>query len=86
MKKILFFLITMFMLSACASAPPPITAELPIAVPCHEPPVIVRPHLQISDLKDTDAPDVVIRAYVMTVETLKGYASSLEVLLDGYRK
>ena len=86
MKRILTILLFSLLLGACSLLPMAPTAEIPIAVPCTVPPIVVRPHLQISDLTETDGADVVIRAYVSTVVTLEGYASSLEILLNGYRK
>jgi hypothetical protein len=73
-------------ISACSWMHAPTTANIPIAVPCKAPPGIARPHLQISDLKDGDGADVVMKSYVATVETLKGYSIYLETLLNGYRK
>lgn len=68
----------------CAHAPP--TAEIPVAVPCPAPPATVRPHLPIADLRSTDSPDNVVRAYAASVETLIGYARELETILSGYRR
>lgn len=68
----------------CAHTPS--TVEIPVAVPCPAPPATVRPHLPISDLRGTDSPDNVVRAYAASVEALIGYAKELETILSGYRR
>lgn len=66
----------------CASTP---TALLPVATPCPAPPPLVRPRLAVQELKPVAAPSEVFRAYVVTVEQLRGYAEELEIIISGYR-
>jgi len=85
MKRFHFSLFTFHfsLLLGCASQMP--TALVPVAVPCPSPPPLVRPHLAIQDLKPVTAPSEVLRAYVVTVEQLRGYAEELEIIINGYR-
>lgn len=69
-------------LLGCATPP---TALLPVAVPCPQPPQLVRPHLAIQDLQPQSPPTDVLKAYVVTVEQLRGYAEELEIIINGYR-
>lgn len=73
----------MLLMGGCAAAP---TALLPVATPCPQPAALVRPRLAIQDLQSVAAPAEVLRAYVVTVEQLRGYAEELEIIINGYRK
>lgn len=77
------FTIHSSLLLGCAGTP---TALVPVATPCPQPPPLVRPHLAIQDIKPVAVPAEVLRAYVVTVEQLRGYAEELEIIINGYRK
>lgn len=47
---------------------------------------MVRPHLAIQGLQPQAPPAEVLRAYVVTVEQLRGYAEELEIIINGYRR
>jgi hypothetical protein len=83
---ILFLACIWFWLSlgGCAPLKPEVKTEY-ITVPVAPPPEIKRPTLAIEDLKTGDGPDVVIRAYSITIKTLEGYALQLESALNAYR-
>ncbi len=83
MKTIAAIAVLCLLFAGCAHAPPAV--EIPVAVPCPAPPQGIRPHLPIADLRSTDSPDNVVRAYAASVETLIGYARELETILSGYR-
>lgn len=68
-------LLTATMLCGCATCPLP-----PVALPVQSAYRPERPTLPIATLRPDDAPDVVARAYKMTIEILKGYAEQLEAL------
>lgn len=72
---------TALALTGCATAPQITT--VPVARPCpaaQERPA--RPELPIKHINNTDAPNVVVKAYASSVELLKGYAEALEEKLD----
>ena len=71
-------------LSLGGCAQPQIKTEY-ITVPIAPPPEIKRPALAIEDLKTGDGPDVVIRAYSITIKALEGYALQLEAVLSAYK-
>lgn len=71
------------LLSACAA---PVETLIPVATPCPQPPPLIRPHLALQDLPPVAAPSEVLRAYVITVEQLQGYACELETIINGYRR
>jgi len=71
--------------SLCACAHQPELVQVPVAVPCSPPPVLARPHLPVADLTADTPANQVMKAYLASLETLKGYAAELEKLLDGYR-
>jgi hypothetical protein len=81
MKK--YCLLLALFLGACATAP---AVQTPVAVPCPPPPAIERPRLPVSDLRPSDSPDAVMKALVVSVEKLTGYARELEEALKGYRQ
>ena len=79
MKRIA--IIAAALLSGCASAPVERRVEVPVAVPCPTPQRPPRPHLPLSDLpQDATAADIA-RATAASIEALKGYSESLELLL-----
>jgi hypothetical protein len=84
-RLILYSLFTLHssLFLGCATTP---TALIPVATPCPQPPQLVRPHLAIQELQPVAAPSEVFRAYVITIEQLKGYAVELETIINGYRK
>jgi hypothetical protein len=77
------FLALWLSLGGCATKPEVKTEY--ITVPVAPPPEIKRPALAIEDLKTGDGPDVVIRAYSITIKTLEGYAMQLESALNAYK-
>jgi len=78
LRKLL--IISLFLITGCASQPQIITAEpAKIQVPA-------RPELPISDLKEGDSPATVIQAHRITIKLLQGYAKELEELLKPYKK
>jgi len=82
-SKLCFAAVLFLLATGCAGTP---TALVPVATPCPQPPPLVRPHLAIQDIKPVAAPAEVLRAYVVTVEQLRGYAEELEIIINGYRK
>jgi len=80
-KLLLVFLVVF--LAACTA---PVETLIPTAIPCPQPPALIRPHLALQDLQPVAAPSEVLRAYVITVEQLTGYACELETIINGYRR
>lgn len=76
-------LLPLLLLAGCAHVPPPV---VPVAAPCPPPPALALPYLPIRDLTPQDPPDVVLRAYAVTVERLKGALRERDALLAGYRQ
>jgi hypothetical protein len=72
-----------FFLNGCAG--PIQTKTEYVTVPAIAPPTIARPQLAIDQLKTGDGPDVVIRAYSITIKSLEGYAEQLESALNAYK-
>lgn len=70
------------LLSGCAALKP---QTVYITAPVTPPPVIERPVLEITKLKDGDEPALVVQAHRITIKQLQGYATQLEKLLDAYR-
>ena len=81
---VLFFVALCFLFGTSGCAAPQVKTEY-ITVPVAPPPVIKRPDLAIDQLKTGDGPDVVIRAYSITIKTLEGYAMELESALGAYK-
>lgn len=54
-------------------------------VPCPKPVISARTALPIAGLKETDTPDTVLKAYVLSVKMLVGRVCELETVLNGYR-
>ena len=71
------------LLLSCAA---PVETLVPVATPCPQPPELIRPHLALQDLQPVAAPSEVLRAYVITVQQLQGYACELETIINGYRQ
>ncbi len=72
------------LLAGCASSPQVVErrVEVPVAVPCPTPQAQPRPHLPLSELPpDATAADVA-KATAASLESLTGYAESLERLLQ----
>ena len=84
MKRFALIIMVAMVLSGCSSTLPR-TVEIPVAVPCTPPPVVIRPHLAISTLQLNSPPAEVIRAYAVSLEQVTGYAQQLETILNGYR-
>lgn len=72
-----------FFLTGCAG--PIQTKTEYVSVPVVVPPKIARPKLETDNLKPGDGPDVVVRAYIITIKTLEEYAMEMEVQLNGLR-
>jgi hypothetical protein len=77
-------------LTGCATKPPVYVPEavlIPIPVKPAQPPAdLDRPVMPIAALTDLDTPDVVLKAYVATVELLKSMVIERDRVLDEYRK
>ena len=56
-----------------------------VATPIPAPPNVERPDLEVFRLKAGDSPDVVVKAYRMTILQLQSYSKQLETILYGYR-
>lgn len=82
-RKSLAFVIIATSLLACSYRPE--IVQVPVPVPCPPPPALERPELPIGALKPESPADQVMKAYVASIEVLKGYAIQLEKLLGGYR-
>ena len=62
----------------------PVTVKVMVPVPCPEPSKIARPVIKPVDASAT--PQEVAEATLRAFLAVSGYADSLEVLLDSYRK
>lgn len=60
--------------------------EIPVPVPCQEPPLLVWPELPIYKLGPSPAPADIARAYATSVQILQGQLWMAYTVLDGYRK
>lgn len=76
------------LMTGCATDPQGqiVTSRVPVPTPCPPPPETIRPALAIADLAPDSPPPAVLRAYVVAVEQLIGYARELEAALQGYAK
>lgn len=63
-----------------------VRVEVPVPVPCLEPPIVERPRLPIADLKPDTPQAEANRMVAASIELLMGYAKQLEATLQGYRK
>lgn len=79
-----FALALTMLLAGCSTLPQ--TVDVPIPLPCTPPPAIQRPQLSIRHLKAGLPPAEVKRLYAESLEQLSGYATYLEILLNGYRE
>ena len=70
-------------LGGCAAQPA--TRVEYVRVQPQEPPVVQRPELEITRLKQGDDASTVIQSHRITIQQLIGYAQQLETILDGYR-
>lgn len=61
-------------------------AEVPVAVPCPPPVMPPRPELPLVYITAASTPEQVVRAYLVSIEILKGYSLELEALLRGYAR
>lgn len=85
MVRLLLFATVLLLLAGCATAPRmPQIVKVPAATGCEIKP-ISRPERPLARLAKNAADDVTARTYQAEVEVLKGYAKSLEELLDGCR-
>ena len=59
-----------------------------VPVEAAQPPITPRPVLPIEQLTETQKADEgeVAKAYKATVKALEGYATQLEIIIEGYRK
>lgn len=80
--KFLCSVAVFWLCTACTCKP----ILVPTPIPCPAPATIERPFLPISSLKPDSPASDVVKAYVISVEVLKGYAVQLEMILQGYRK
>lgn len=62
-----------------------VTVQVPVAVPCPEPPILVWPDLPTSHVTQATPDGEVAKAYVATIWTLKGRLAEALSLLNGYR-
>lgn len=62
----------------------PVEVKVMVPVPCPEPPKIARPTLKPLDPRAT--PQEVAEAALRAFIAMSGYAESLEVVLESYRK
>jgi hypothetical protein len=80
----------MLALAGCAASPAVHTqvvrVPVPIVQPCPAPSVPARPALPIAALAATSTPAQAMRAYVVSVAVLEGYAEQLEALLGVRRE
>lgn len=76
------------LLLACQRTPQIVVqkVEVPVAIPCPEPVVPVRPELPLSTVGPGSPADLVVKAYAASVEMLKGYAKELERIVEGFRR
>ena len=76
------------LLTGCQKAPRVVVqrVEVPVAVPCPEPALPPRPELPLVYITSASTPEQVVRAYLVSIEILKGYALELEILLRGYKR
>lgn len=65
----------------------PVYVKVPVPINPPQPPVVQRPALAIYQLSSADSknPAKVAKAYKATIKSLQGYASQLEIILNGYR-
>lgn len=90
MVKIVGLSAVLLSLSGCAWLKPAVvekivTVEVPVPVQCPIPQKLPLPRLRVSELVETDSPDVVQKAYVADVESLKQAVKDREKQLDVYR-
>lgn len=80
---VLLATVVVLLTTGCAAAPASRAEQILISTPCaaasSRP---ARPVLPISGLSAADEPSFVVKTYAATVEVLKGYGESLELLLD----
>jgi hypothetical protein len=82
----IFRLVPLLLLTACVNqAKLPDKAFIPVTAKCPSPIVPVEPHLAVADLKPTDKPNVVIKAYAASVRAQKSYIGQLKSILAGYQ-
>lgn len=85
-KDIFAAVVIAFFLTGCAAlAPAPIVKTEYVSVPVVVPKAIARPKLETDNLKPGDGPDIVVRAYIITIKTLEEYSMELETQLNGLR-
>lgn len=87
-----YLIIIAALLAGCASTPEPMikveTKEVKVLVTQSYPPIATIPHpvLDITKLKDGDAPGVVAQAYEVTVQQLLDLVNQLETQIAGVNK
>jgi len=88
MKATMIHILLLFAIAGCKPATVyvdrPVEVKVMVPVPCPEPPKVVRPVLKPLDAKAT--PQEVAEASLRALVAMSGYAESLEVILDSYRK
>lgn len=84
--------LTPLVLSACAalvSCQKPetriVTVQVPVAVPCPEPPLLLWPDLPTAHVTASTPDGEVAKAYVASLQVLKGRLAEALTLLNGYR-
>lgn len=87
--KLAIAVLTLVILSGCATekivyVPKEVKIMVPVAAP--QPPTFDVPAMPIADLNDSSTPDVVIKAYVATVQLLKDMVKERDRALNIYRK
>ena len=73
----------------CSGCTPPLTlpgvVKVPVPIRCPAPPPLQRPLLPVESLSLAATADQYVRAVETSLELLMGYASQLEIIVDGYR-
>lgn len=62
-----------------------VTVQVPVAVPCPEPPLLLWPDLPLSHITASTPDGEVAKAYVASIQILKGRLAETLALLNGYR-
>ncbi len=68
----------------CGCAPKVVNVPTPVA--CPEPPAVSRPAWPIASLTGRETYGELLRAYGASLKAEEGYSTSLEIIINGYRK
>jgi len=83
-KSLILCVVGSILLVGCAGKTQ--IVKVPVPVPCPAPPAIERPMLPASALTPDSPPDEFVRAVVLSIQMLLGYAEELETALEAYRR